>query len=46
LDPTTAVAASWDGTIRAVQLLDGRLEVGPALAIGELVSMGAARVGA
>jgi toxoflavin biosynthesis protein ToxC len=46
LDATTAVAASWDGTIRAIELVDGRLEVGAALPIEELVNMGAAHVGA
>jgi len=44
LDATTAVAASWDGTLRFVELVGDHLEAGRPIAIDDLVA-GAAMAG-
>lgn len=47
LDATTAVAASWDGTLRLVELVGDRLEARRPLRIDDLVaSAGKERIGA
>jgi toxoflavin biosynthesis protein ToxC len=47
LDATTAVAASWDGSLRLVELVGDRLEPGRPVSIDDLVaSAGKERIGA
>jgi WD40 repeat protein len=38
LNPRTAIVASWDGTVRLLELFEGRVTVGPPVLVDELVA--------